>query len=537
MLCLLHTSDAHWCGFACTVIACRPTCLSLRSKAAVHAAELSKHAPPLFKQPPKKRQKLSSQQPEARASSLFRPATRSHYQYQSHDHPGINSHHAGHPLLSVVKTEVSSDNSPECNASPDNPSDMASEPASSSCPKDTPGSTASWQPTPRGGGHSTPLLLFPSSSGHHTNQPASQAMGRGVTLNSTSKGSSNAETPVEPNSQGLQANTGCDQPSGASTAGHSVIDTVVGPSPFDPSDSIKRQLLAAVGGSLDVASLEGLVRPLFASPPGAEQADLNSLLLAAQHQAHLDQQQAGELLPADACGQADGDNPFKAEHGNKADAGSVRLTVPALKLQTNPITKPHAVPRNLDVRSSAAASADQAGDHAPASGALSHQADLHRAASAHMAAMLQIPFSGLNRMELWQPPPLKLDSPPLTLSPHSPLTSMPAVITPVTLSSISNLTQHHQQQLLPSVGIARPTVMSNPAALQKALQRHDQHDAAALDLDALMKAVRAEGAPLYAAATALDRGHAGDCPIFTVALDGLSYCFVLGDELHSVLAS
>lgn len=351
-------------------------------------------------------------------------------------------------------------------------------------------------------------------------------MNRDVALNSTSKGSSNADTPVEPNSQGLQANPGCDQPSGASTAGHSVIDTVVGPSPFDPSDSIKRQLLAAVGGSLDVASLEGLVRPLFASPPGAEQADLNSLLLAAQHQAHLDQQQAGEPLPADARGQADGHNPFKAEHGNKADAGSVHLSVPALKLQANPIAKPHAVPRDLDVKSSAAASADQAaqdqaGDHAPASGALSHQADLHRAASAHMAAMLQIPFSGLNRLELWQPPPLKLDSPPLALSTHSPLTSMPAVITPVTLSSISNLTQHHQQQLLPSLGIARPAVMSNPAALQKALQRHDQHDAAALDLDALMKAVRAEGAPLYAAATALDRRHAGDCPTLFVAFDRL----------------
>lgn len=478
--------------------------------AAWRHAELSKHAPPLFKQPPKKRHKLSSQQPEARASSLFRPATRSHHHFHSHDLPGTNLRHAGHHLLSVVKTEVSSDNSPESNASPDNPSDMVSEPASSSCPKDTPGSTASWQPNPHGGGHNTPPLLFPSSSGHHTNPPPAQPMDCVVTLNSTSKGSSNAVTPVEPNSQGLQANPGCDQPSGASTAGHSVIDTVVGPSPFDPSDSIKRQLLAAVGGSLDVASLEGLVRPLFASPPEAEQADLNSLLLAAEHQAHLDHQQECEELPADSHGQAESHKPFMVERGNKADAGTVHLPVPALKLQSNPIAKPHATLRDLDVKISAGANADaapdQAGDHAPAAGAQLQQAELHRAASAHMAAMLQIPFSGLSRMELWQPPPLKLDSPPLTLSPHSPLTSMPAVITPVTLSSISNLTHHHQQQLLPSAGVAKPAVMSNPAALL----RDDQHDAAALDLDALMKAVRAEGAALYAAATALDRRHAGN---------------------------
>ena len=334
-------------------------------------------------------------------------------------------------------------------------------------------------------------------------------------LNSTSKSSSNAVTPGEPNSEGLQANPGYEQPSGASTAGHSVIDTVVGPSPFDPSDSIKRQLLAAVGGSLDVASLEGLVRPLFASPPGAEQADLNSLLLAAQHQAHLAQQQGSEQLPAVPRASADGPSPYVGPRSNEADARAVHLPVPALKLQANPIAKPHAVPRYLDVKASAAASSesgsDQAGDQAAASGVQLQQADMHRAASAHLAAMLQIPFSGVSRMELWQPPPLKLDSPPLTLSPHSPLTSLPAVITPVTLSSISHLTQH-QQQLLPSAGISRPAVLTNPAELQRALQQqHEcQHDAAALDLATLMKAVRAEGAALYAAATALDRSRAGD---------------------------
>ena len=336
-------------------------------------------------------------------------------------------------------------------------------------------------------------------------------------LNSTSKSSSNAVTPVEPNSQGLQGNPGYDQPSGASTAGHSVIDTVVGPSPFDPSDSIKRQLLAAVGGSLDVASLEGLVRPLFASPPGAEQADLNSLLLAAQHQAHLAQQQGPEQLPADTRAPADGHGRYVGQRSNEADARAVHLPVPALKLQANPIAKPNAVPRYSHLTPSATANTDsaseQAGHHGSASGVQLQQADMHRAASAHLAAMLQIPFSGVSRMELWQPPPLKLDSPPLTLSPHSPLTSLPAVITPVTLSSISNLTQHQQQQrLLPSAGISRPAVLSNPAELQRALrQQHEcQHDAAALDLATLMKAVRAEGAALYAAATALDRNQAGD---------------------------
>ena len=414
---------------------------------------------------------------------------------------------------------------------------MVSEPASSSCPKDTPGSTASWQPAPHGGGHNTPPLLFPSSSGPHTNLLPAHSIDPDPALNSTSKGSCNAVTPVEPNSQGLQANPGYDQPSGTSTAGHSVIDTVVAPSPFDPSDSIKRQLLAALGGSLDVASLEGLVRPLFASPPGGEQADLNSLLLAAQHQAHLAQQQGSDQLPVDPRAQVHAQSPFTADRSNKADARAPHLPVAALKLQANPIAKPHAVPRDLDLKHSAAANADaasdQAGDQAPASGAQSPQADLHRAASAHLAAMLQIPFSGANRMELWQPPPLKLESPPLTLRPHLPLTSMPAVITPVTLSAISNLT--HQQQLLPSVGIARPVVISDPAALQRVLQREYQHDAAALDLDALMKAVRAEGAALYAAATALDRSCTGDSPTLTITVSILQYYFRPRFELRKVL--
>ena len=506
---LLQVLESSFLGLGCQVVSQR-----------LLLAELSKHAPPLFKQPPKKRQKLSTQQPDTRASSLFRPATRHSNHNHSSDLPGSVPGHSAHPLLSAVKAEVSSDNSPESHTSQDNPSDMASEPASSSCPKDTPGSTASWQPTPHGGGHNTPPLLFPSSSGHQTSVLPPQAMDCDVALNSTSKSSSNAVTPVEPSGQGLQANPGCDQPSGASTAGHSVIDTVVGPSPFDPSDSIKRQLLAAVGGSLDVTSLEGLVRPLFASSPGAEQGDLNSLLLAAQHQAHQAQQQGSEQLPADAHAPADGHSPYAGDPSHKADPRPVHLPVPALKLQANPIAKPHAVPRDLDLKLNAPANTDsacdQAGNHAPASSAQSQQADMHRAASAHMAAMLQIPFSGLSRMELWQPPPLKLDSPPLSLSPDSPLTSMPAVITPVTLSSISNLTQ----QQLPSAGISRPAVMTDPAELQRVLkqQQHEcLHDAAALDLAALMKAVRAEGAALYAAATALDRSRAGDRPLVSLA--------------------
>ena len=480
-------------------------------------AEMSKQAqgaPPLFKQPPKKRQKLGSQALQTHNASLFRPTTRSNHQYPSPDLPPTDPHHASHPSASTVRTEVSSDNSPGPHASPDNPSDMASQPASSTVPKDTPGSTASWQPHPRGGGHNTPPLLFPSTSGPTTNPLPPQASDCAQALNSTSKSSSNAVTPVEPNSQGLQANPGSDQPSAASTAGRSVIDTVVGPSPFDPSDSIKRQLLAAVGGSLDVASLEGLVRPLFASPPGSEQADLNTLLFAAQHQAPSAQQQGSEQLPIVPCGDANDQSSFSAERSNTADASASHVPVPALKMQANAIAKPHAKPRDLDPKQGLPASNDeacnQADDSAPAAAAQSKQADMHRAASAHLAAMLQIPFSGLSRMDLWQPPPLKLDSPPLTLSPHSPITSMPAVITPVTLSSISNLAYHHQQQPLPSAGVARPAVMPNPAALYKGLQHEHQHGAAGLDLDALMKAVQVEGASLYAAATALGHQHAGD---------------------------
>ena len=476
---------------------------------------MSKQAPPLFKQPPKKRQKLGSQAPDTRSASLFRPTTRNNHHCPSPELPPPGPHCESHPSASTVRTEVSSDNSLGPHASPHNPSDIASEPASSAVARDTPGSTASWQPHPRGGSHSTPPLLFPSTSGPTTNPLPPQATDCAQAFNSTSKSSSNAVTPVEPNSQGLQPNPGSDQPSAASTAGRSVIDTVVGPSPFDPSDSIKRQLLAAVGGSLDVASLEGLVRPLFASPPGTEQADLTKLLFAAQHQAPSAQQQGSEQLPVEPHANANGHSTFSAERSRRADASAGGVAVPALKMQANAIAKPHAKPRDLDPKHATPASnneaCEQADDYAPASVAQSQQADMHRAASAHLAAMLQIPFSGLSRMELWQPPPLKLDSPPLTISSHSPITSMPAVIPPVTLSSISNLAFHHQQHLLPSAGVARP---ANPAALHKALQHEYQHDGAGLDLDALMKAVQVEGAPLYAAATALGQQHAGDWPTF-----------------------
>jgi len=468
---------------------------------------LTQDAPPLFKQPPKKRQKVSSQPAESR------PLFHCDAHYRSPDMPA-DPRQVNRALLSAIKTEVSSQDSPEVYDSPENSSDMASEPTDSVTAKDTPGSTASWQPTPSGG-HNTPPLLYPSSSGQaqHTGLPP-QAMDCDPTLQSGSKSSSNAVTPAVPDSRGLQPQPLSEPPSGASTAGHSVIDTVVGPSPFDPSDSIKRQLLAAVGGNLDVTSLEGLVKPLFASPPGAEQADLHSLLFAAQHKlpGHQSQpaQQDSQHLQSDHSTEASAEHShFPADHASKVDAGASHLTVPALKLQPNPIAKPHAMPRTVDVKPSTAASTDHPHEHGPDQAPITNpqpqQSDLHRAASAHMAAMLQIPFSGLSRMQLWQPPPLKLDSPPLTLSPNSPLTSMPPVITPVTLSSICNLA--HQQQLLPPTVHVRPTVTSSTGALQHG---HEcQADGSALDLDALMKAVRAEGAALYAAATALDKSSAG----------------------------
>ena len=481
------------------------------------SAELSKRkplaqaAPPLFQQPPKKRQRLSSPQDDSRPL---------HHRSNRYTSPDLPVDDSLQPLLSAVKTEISSEGSPELHESPLNSSDLGSEAAHSAAAKETPGSSASWQPTPHGG-HNTPPLLFPSSSGQDQQTTLGpQAMDCDPPLTSASKGSSNAVTPVEHDPQGLQPRPLSDPPSGASTAGHSVIDTVVGPSPFDPSDSIKRQLLAAVGGHLDVASLEGLVKPLFASPPGSEQGDLHSLLFAAQHQLSGHQSQPAQqnsqrhqTYHSASPGTGAVHPHFPSDPAVKADATANHLSVPALKLQANPIAKPHAMPRTVDTKPSTAASGDQshghdhATGHAPASDAQPQQLELHRAASAHMATMLQIPFSGLSRMQLWQPPPLQLDSPPLTLSPHSPLTSLAPVITPVTLASICNLTRKHQQQPLPSGGHARPAVLSQPSALQNA--HEGTGDDTSLDLESLMRAVRAEGAALYAAATALGKAYTG----------------------------
>ena len=476
-------------------------------------AELTKHmphaqhAPPLFKQPPKKRQKIASHTNE------FRPQFHHSSRHASPDLIEIDTRHA---LLSVVKTEVSSGDSPNSLESPDNSSDMASQPAHSAAAKETPGSSASWQPTPQGG-HNTPPLLYPGSSGQAQNIALPpQAMQCNTGVQSGSKSSSNAVTPDAPDSRGLHPQLLHDQPSGASTAGHSVMDAVAGPSPFDPSDSIKRQLLAAVGGNLDVTSLEGLVKPLFASPPEAGQADLHGLLLAAQQQTkgqqpQADQQDSHAEQSTDTAAGADRTH-FPTATITKADASGSHLAVPSLKLQTNPIAKPHAMPRTVDVHSSIAASTDQPHEQDAGPTAVtnphSQQSELHRAASAHMAAMLQIPFSGLSRMQLWQPPPLKLDSPPLTLSPDCPLTSLPPVITPVTLSSISNMNQQqHLHQLLPTASLSKPAVMFNPAALQYV--HESQADDITLDLESLMKAVRAEGAALYAAAVAFQKDQPG----------------------------
>ncbi|KAL0034420.1 hypothetical protein WJX79_001255 [Trebouxia sp. C0005] len=123
------------------------------------SAELTKHmphaqhAPPLFKQPPKKRQKIISHHNDSRP--LFHHSSR-------RVSPDMQTD-TRHALLSVVKTEVSSGDSPNSLESPGNSSDMASQPAHSAAAKATPGSSASWQPTPQGG-HNTPPLLYPGGS-------------------------------------------------------------------------------------------------------------------------------------------------------------------------------------------------------------------------------------------------------------------------------------------------------------------------------------------------------------------------------------
>ena len=83
--------------------------------------------------------------------------------------------------------------------------------------------------------------------------------------------------------------------------------------------------------------------------------------------------------------------------------------------------------------------------------------------------------------------------------------SMPPVNTPATLSAINT---HAQQQQQPSAAHGGPAVGSK---LNGVTPMHEcQASGAGLDLEALMKAVWAEGAALYAAATALNKVHNGE---------------------------
>ena len=366
-------------------------------------------APPLFKQPPKKRQKLSScgEHTHSRSgqdpNSLAQPGSAAQHAF-AHSRPPSFSEDSSECLESSPM-----DQSEDCS----DPSD----PAQSVATKGTPGSTSSW----RAGSqcpHNTPPLLYPAASGHlrHTPLPV-DALPCQPGPDSASKASSNAVTPnlAPTGDNSLQAKhpqPPQDLPTNPSTEeGQSVIATVVGPSEFEPSDSIKRQLLAAAGGALDAASLEGLVRPLFASPPATDQQDLQSLLLAAQQRQQQQRREPRSEQPpalqsrrtsSDPAGR-DGTAASHAEH-----------YMPALKVQTNPIAKPFALPCNPDTQAAAVGSSTSQQPSIPAQSNLHpDQSELYKAASAHMAAMLQIPFSG--SLGLWQPPPLKLDSPPLSV--------------------------------------------------------------------------------------------------------------------------
>lgn len=411
-----------------------------------------------------------------------------------------------------------------------------SDPAQSVATKGTPGSTSSW----RAGSqcpHNTPPLLYPAASGHlrHTPLPV-DALPCQPGLDSASKASSNAVTPNlgptgDDSLQAKHPQPPQDLPTNPSTEeGQSVIATVVGPSEFEPSDSIKRQLLAAAGGALDAASLEGLVRPLFASPPATDQQDLQSLLLAAQQRQQQQRQEPRSEQPpalqsrrtSDPAGR-DGTAASHAEH-----------YMPALKVQTNHIAKPFALPCNPDTQAAAVGSSTSQQPLIPAQSNLHpDQSELYKAASAHMAAMLQIPFSG--SLGLWQPPPLKLNSPPLSvLELHPTPVSHPSSAPPVTLSSVSSLTQHPHAQLAPDAQNAL-SFLTNPAAMQKMLQQTCQLHVD-FDLEALMKAVRVEGADLYAAAKSLaSRQTGGGC--FSITSDTASCTLLWNRDILMALVA
>ena len=443
-------------------------------------------APPLFKQPPKKRQKLSS-------------AFEAHDFTSQHAKPQMHQDRSAQHFPGSSMTRASPDNSADCQGdSPMDQSTDASDPAHSAVTKGTPGSTSSL----RAASHNTPPLLCQGSSGQLGQTPVPDAQPCQPALHSASKASSNAVTPLPylTATKALHTHPHQEAQTNPSTEeGHSVIAAAVGPSHFEPSDSVKRQLLAAAGGTLDAASLEGLVRPLFGSPPATGQQDLQALLLAAQQQ---------QPIP-DASAQ-----PQHAMHSRRASSELVAQdgTGPAqvaLKNQSNPIAKPFAVPSEGQL----AAVADGAPQQPPPSAQsnLHHdQTELYKAATAHIAAMLQIPFSAnLGRVELWQPPPLKLDSPPLSVLelqsiPATRDRAIPHSNPPATLASVSNLV--HAQQL-PADAQAKLHMLTNPA-LQKVLNQTCQPDAN-LDLEALMKAVQVEGADLYAAARDLDCQHSG----------------------------
>lgn len=449
-------------------------------------------APPLFKQPPRKRQKLSSYEEHAHSSGNQdpRPLTL----------PGHSAHHPH----AHNKPPFSEDSS-ECLDSPMDQSEEASDPAQSAA-KGTPGSTSSW----RAGSqcpHNTPPLLYPNASDHlrHTPVPIDALPCQPGLGTSTGKASSNAVTPDLPQtdskpSGAQQGHPSQDPPTNPSTdEGHSVIAAAVGPSEFEPSDSIKRQLLAAAGGTLDAASLEGLVRPLFASPPATEQQDLQSLLLAAQQQQQHQSQKSPSDQPPALQSRRTSSDPAGCDG---TAAGHAEHFMPALKVQTNPIAKPFAIPSNIDTKAAVADGTSQQRPVPAQSNLHVDQSELYKAASAHMAAVLQIPYSG--SLGLWQPPPLKLDSPPLSvleLQPHP--IPRPRSAPPVTLSSVSNFTQQPHAQLLPPGAHGTISILTHPATMQKMLQQTCQPDAD-FDLDALMKAVRVEGADLYAAAKALE---------------------------------
>lgn len=444
-------------------------------------------APPLFKQPPRKRQKLSNSEEHAHSSG--------NQDHRRLTNPGSSAHR---PRTHSKPPSFSEDSSEWLESAMDQ-SEEASDPAQSAAARGTPGSTSSWRAGPQCP-HNTPPLLYPGATGQLRDTPVPvDALPCQPELNSVSKASSNAITPslVQTGSkapQAQQTQPPQDPPTNPSTEeGHSVIATVVGPSEFEPSDSIKRQLLAAAGGALDAASLEGLVRPLFASPPATEQQDLQSLLLAAAQQQQQNQETRTEQTAA---------LHSRRTSSDPAAAGHAEHYMPALKVQTNPIAKPFAVPCNVNMKAGTAEGTSQQPPTSVQSNPHPDQSELYKAAAAHMAVMLQIPFSG--SLGPWQPPPLKLDSPPLSvLELHPAPVSRPPSAPLGTLSSVSSLTQQPPAQLLPPNVQSTLSMLTNPATMQKMLEQTCQADAG-FDLEALMKAVKVEATDLYAAAKALE---------------------------------